>query len=830
VWGLTAAGEALIQDLRLGIRLIARNRAFAAFGVLSLALGIGATSAVFSLFEAIVLRPLPVREPERLVVLSFAMPGQSPNSNLPYPQFERMRIDGQTLDGLFAWTRIPRISVEVGESTELASAAGVTGDYHRTLGLQAALGRLLTPEDDRPGHAAVAVISHGYWRRRFGGSTSVVDRALSINQVPFAVVGVEPANFRGVTVGSSPDVTVPIRALDLLRESPAPWDEPFATWIEVMGRRKAGVSLPEAGQDLNLIFRRVNADAARSMPSGSFAARVAREANLLVESGTTGGVSGLRHGYGRWLRLLLAMLGVVLLLACMNVATLLLSRSEARRPEIATRLALGAGRSRIVRQLVTETGLVAALGGALGALLAWWGSQVLFRLATSSPDGLPLDLTPNPRVIAFTAALSGASCLLVGVLPALRSVSLRPEPTGREMGRLMGRVVLDRILVASQVALSLTLLVCAGAFVRSLQSLWALDTGYDRNHVLLFSVDARLAGKRGGDVSVTYQRILDQLVALPAARAVGVSSVRPVSDGYYFVSTVTKVGDRALPDDRPIRIAFNNVGPGYFGALGMPLIVGRDFDRRDDGISPRVAIISEMLARHFSGNAVGQRIRLGSDDLHEVVGVVRDSRYARIKDAPREIVYLPLFQARPESLWYSPTFEVRYSGPLPLFVDRVRETVAQVEPRLTLFDVKTLDAQTEESLSRERLLAFLTSYFGGFALLLACIGIYGLMTYTVRRRTPELGLRMALGATPSRILWKVLGEASVPVWAGVAVGLVCSVAALRLVESELHGRNAAGVAAFSSATLVLLALAFTAASFPARRAAHLDPMTALRQE
>ena len=819
----------LAQDLRLGARLLGRSRAFALFSVLSLALGIGAICAVFSLFHSIVLRVLPVPDAERLVVLSFTLSGGPPNSNLPYPHFARMRSDNRTLDGLFAWTDIPRVSVGFGGRSEPASAAGVTGDYYGTLRLKPALGRLLTADDDQPGHAAVAVLSHGYWQRRFGGSAAVLEQGILVNQVPFRVVGVEPARFAGVTVGSPAEVSVPIRARDLLDERPVPWSDPFATWIEVMGRLKPGTTLDQATQDLNLIFRRVNDDAAAAQAANSFAARVAKEAHLRVDAGARGGFSGLRNGYEHWLRLLLALLGAVHVLACLNVATLLLSRSETRRQEIATRLALGAGRWRIVRQLLTETGLVAALGGGLGVWLAWGGSRALLRLATASSSTLPVDLTPDVRVVGFTVAVAALSCLLVGILPALRSSSLAPGAPVREIGGPKSRL-LDRTLVASQVALSLVLLVCAGLFLRSLASLWRADAGYDRRSVLMFSVDAHLAGRRGADVPASYWRLFEQLELVPGAASVAVSSVRPVSDSYYLVGTVTQVGARTLPDGEPIRIAYNNVSPGYFRTLALPLVSGRDFDRRDDADSPPVAIVSEKLARHFVGDPVGQRVRLGKSDLREVVGVARDSRYANVRDAPREVVYLPLWQARPDGFWFAPSFEIRYAGPLPEILGRVRESVDRVDPQLVPFRVKTLEAQTQESLVRERLLALLTSFFGGFALLLACIGLYGLMACTVARRTSELSLRMALGASPARICRTVMAESVSTVTIGALAGLLAALGVARHLASQVHGLDPRDLRVLAGSTATLLVLVSLASYLPAHRASRIEPTTALRQE
>jgi predicted permease len=824
-WGYRAV-DALSLDLRLGLRLLARHRTFAVFAVASLGLGIGGASAVFAVFDAIVLQELPVPRPEQLVTLSFQVPPRGPNYSLPYPHFERMRSDNATLRGLFAWTTA-QVNVTDGDDAQLASALAVTGDYHTTLELQPALGRLLTAADDAAGQPFVAVLSHGYWRRRFGGSSAVLGRAIAVNQASFTVVGVEPDGFRGVSLGRTFDLVVPIHSLDVVNGRRSSWSNAFATWIEVMGRRRPGIAFTEAARDLEGLFRSVSVAAAEGQPEGSFAARAARQGRLIVEPGARGGASGLRNNHERWLRLLLLTLGAVLLLACLNVATLLLARAQARRPEIATRLALGAGRSRLVRQLLTEAGVIAALGAGLGTLLARWNGGVLLRLLTPNNETPPFELSPRPSVIAFTALVSCLSCLVVGVLPALRATSLHGVAGSRLLGG--GRRGLERSLVGLQAALSLVLVVMALLFARNLEQLWAIDPGYDRNGVLMFSVDARLAGRRGPEIPAAYRQLLDELRALPRVEAASLSSVRPVSDNYYFIDVVSMLGGRELTDDHAVRVAFNNVGPGFFRAIGQPLVLGRDFDARDDVASPRVAIVSEKLARRFTGNPVGQTLRLGRE-VREVVGVAKDTRYANVKDLPRDVVYLPLFQAAPEAVWYSPSFEVRHAGQASELLPRVREAVARFDRRLGIFGVRTLEDQTRASLARERLLALLTGYAALFALLLAGIGLYGLVSCGVSQRVPELGLRMALGARPSLIAWLAVRDSALTVAAGVLLGLLGCLAAVGLLRSQLYGLEATDPTVLATAVALLFVLAAAASFVPARRAARIDPMTALRAE
>jgi predicted permease len=814
--------SAFFRDARFGARLLARSPMFTLFAVVSLALGIGATTAIFALFDAIVLRTLPVPEPDRLVVASFGGPRGRFNYSLPYPHFERIRERNTTLDGLFATNPFGRVTVTLDGVPEIAQGIYVTGDYHRTLRLTPALGRLLEPDDDRPGQA-VAVLNHAYWQRRFGGRADAVGAAVLLNGVPFTVVGVEPEGFAGTEVGRTYDISVPMRALERLSDGPPLWNEAFATWIYMMGRMKPGVSIATAEAEMKAIFAQVSLDAAR----GADQERLARDHQLRLESAATGNHSDLRSAYERWLEMLLLVLGAVLLLASLNVATLMLSRADARQREITTRLALGAGRLQIVRQLLTEAVVLAGIAGALGLAMASWGSHAVLRMAVPASDRLPIEPAVDYRMLAFAAASALLTCVLFGLVPAIRATSPRPFLATRQLGGGRRRRRMARVLVASQVALSLVLLAGAGLFLRTLDKIWALDTGYDRNNVLMFSVDARLAGKRGPDVLNTYRQLLEELGSVRGARSVTASIVRPVSDSYYLISSVREVGEKSFPDDQRIRVAFNMVAPGYFSTLGIPLLAGRDFDRRDSAEGTKVVIVSERMARHFDGHPVGQRIGSGPD-AREVVGVARDIRYANVKDAPREVLYYPLFQAESLSFW--PTFEVRYTGDASDALQSIREAVSRTDPGLTMFRVTTLEAQTRDSLSRERLLATLTSCVGAFAALLAGIGLYGLMAYGVTQRTAEIGLRMAMGAQPAAVRWLIIRDAAAMVLAGAAVGLLGALAMARLVEAQLFGIAPHDPLALAGATLVLLVAASLAAFLPARRAARIDPMAALRCE
>jgi predicted permease len=706
---------------------------------------------------------MPVGDPNRLVVLAFAAGGSRPNNYLTYPLFDRLRSANTTLESLFAWTGSgARRSLRIDGHLEIVSAAFVSGAYHRTLRLQPALGRLLSDEDDQPNTATSIVISYGHWQRRFGGDPSVIGKQIIANDVTYTIVGVEPRGFVGANVGAAPDVTFPLRASSHGTTGPGPWNAANATWIEVIGRLKPGVTPEQSAHELTAIFR--------NMGAGVPAPPTAPPPTIFVEAGRGGGQSVIRNAYQQRLRVMLTMMTAVLLLASLNVATLLLARAEARRDEITMRLALGASRWRVIRQLLTESAILATAGGTLGLLLAWWASQTLLTVAIRDTVGIGIDVTPDARVLTFTLAASAITCLVFGLLPAVRSTaqtaSVRREVRGRRQRWL------ERTLVASQTAVSLVLLVFMALFLRSLNNLWARDPGYVRENVALFSTDARLAGKKRDDFPATYRAVLDALRATPGVTHAAIATVAPISTTYYFVNGAARLGDKNFSGDQRIRVATNYLSPGYFDTLGIPLTAGRDFDFRDGPTAPKVVIISERLAAKFDGAALGQMVECQS----------------------------------------------------------IRDTVARVDPALTLFNLNTLESYTRESLSAERLMAATSTYVGGFALLLAAIGLYGLMTYSITERTAEIGLRMALGSSPGQVRTMVLRNGAATVLVGIVAGLGAALWLVGFAREQIVDVKPIDPASFAVAAVVLLAVASAAAWLPALRASRIDPITALRHE
>jgi predicted permease len=837
MWGWTFL-ERLWQDVRYAARMLRNTPAFTVVAVLSLALGIGANTAIFSLLNAIILRLLPVPDPHQIVQFTYTFPSDGPNnwnSYFGYPQLERFRTQATAISGIFGGTQINRVNVGWNGTAGLAQCDAYTDNFFSVLGIAPQLGRLFVTGDDREG-ADVAVLSDRYWRSRFAADPAIVGQSVLINQIPFTVIGIAPPEFSGIYVGAVRDIWVPLRALDRFTRDPNRWHASFTSWLRVAGRLRPGVSPVQAEAELDVIYRRLLAEQLadsqhRDSPSMQ---RFVRESHLVLRPAANGMLSGLRETYALPLKLLMGVAGIVLLISCANVANLVLARASRRRREIALRMALGSGRARIVRQLLTESLLVACGGGVLALAIAWWGGDALVRMISTGDSPLPLDVRPDWLVFGFTAAVSLASGILFGLAPAIRSTHLDPGSALKEGTRgTTGRSrLLDRVLVAVQVTLSMVLITGAGLFTRTVENLRHVDVGYDRDNILMFSVDARLAGYPGERAAALYRVILDQVRALPGVRSASVSIVRPVDGEYYLIDRIGEVDGRKLPDGESIKVAWNAMSPGYFSTIGTPILLGRDFDLRDAAAASRVVIVNESLAHQaLPGlNPIGHRL-----DGAEVIGVVKESLYGGAREQPRAVLYRPLFQSQggaDPSGWVGAgavSFELRYRSGAGL-VDAVRQAIASVDRNVPIFRVKTLHTQTEDSFLRERLLATISSFFGGLALLLACLGLYGLMAYAVARRTAEIGIRMALGARGRQIIWLILRETLWLVLAGIASGVPLAVALSRYTRSLLFGVSPADPAILAGSIAAMIAVAALAGYLPARRASRVDPMVALRYE
>jgi predicted permease len=814
--------EHFVQDLRYGLRALRKNPGFAAVAVLTTGLGIGANTAVFTLLNAAILRPLPVHDPDQLVYLQ-----GGGNSYFSYPLFERLRDRTRALGGVFATTLLERLNVIVDGNAGVASGTLVSGDYFGVLGLAPYLGRLLTPDDDRAGNP-VAVISYGFWQSRFGAEAAIVGKTVALNSVPVTIVGVTPPRFFGVTVGRSSDLTLPMRFRDRLYAGSGWWDQPFITWLQIVARLRPGVSRDDARAELDGIYRQSLAEFATTASETD--RRIAQRSHMEVLPASTGLASGVQR-FAPALRFLMWIAAVVLLIACANVANLLLARSEARQREIAIRLALGASRARLIRQFLTESALVGAAGGALGLLFAVWGSQALTTMVSAGPIPMLLDAAPDWRVLGFTAVVSVATVLLFGLAPAWRATATDRNAglSGLRSASGTARLGWNRTLVATQLALSLVLVIAAGLFIRTVNNLLAVDAGYSRQNVLMFSTDASMLRYDARQTRALCDSILTAMATLPGVSRATASFVRPIDSAIYLVGGIGFVDGRTLDVDHRIRFAFNVVSPGYFSGLDVPLFMGRDFGPQDTAESPKVAIVNETMARQlFSGNnPLGRRFGDSASEVFEVAGVVKDTKYANLLDAPRGLVYFPINQTTWE---YPVTFLLRYTGAVGPLTEAVRRKVAAIDPNLPIYRTNTLEFEARGSLLRQRLLAAMSMLFGGTALLLACLGLYGLMSFAVARRGKEIGVRMALGARRSEVRWMIVRESLRLIGVGIIIGVPSAVILMRLTRSFLFGLTTTDPLTLCTAVAVLAVVALSAAYVPARRASRVDPMVALRVE
>jgi predicted permease len=843
MWGWVSL-ERWMQDLRFGLRVLRKHKGFSLIAVLLLALGIGANTALFSVVDAVLLRTLPVSAPERLVLLSRSSSGTA-TDNFSFGMYERLRDTDQTLAGLLAYYPLRLTASVDGQPEPAISGQLVTGNYYAVLSVKAARGRMLTPDDDRASGAhPVCVISDGYWQRRFGRSADVIGKTIALSNQPFTIIGVTPPEFFGTEVGAAMDITVPLTMQEQVMPGIRSFMQGGDVRLRLFGRLRDGVKMEQAQASLGLLYQQYMADEFNRIANrakGKPADPKMLAERLLVASGSQG-LSALRRQFSQSLLVLTGVVALVLLIACANVAGLMLARAVTRRQEMAVRLALGAGRGRLMRQLLTESLLLAGLGGLLGWLFAWWGTQLLLPWLSQGEIPLHLSFKPDLRLLVFTAAAALLTSVLFGLAPAWQAtrVDLQAalKPDAQAAGRRGARLSIGQVFVIAQVALSLLLLVGAGLFVRSLQKLQQVDTGFARENVVVLKLEP-VGSDRKWDVltrlTTMYDELLRRAQALPGVQAASLIGYSPMSRREWLAmgGTPNNMVEIEVPgytpsSDDEMEIHWTQVYPNSFAALGIPLIVGRDISAQDNSRAPRVAIINESMARRFFGNEnpLGRRFGLRTGEV-EIIGVAKDVKYRSFREPGRPMFYTPFQQ--PGTSRGQMTLVVRANGdPVPLAAALQREARA-LDPAMPMFTAETLAAQLDASLAQERLVATLSSGFGLLALLLACIGLYGVMAYDMARRTQEIGIRMALGASAGRVVQLILRETLWLVGIGVVIGLGAALQATRWVKSLLFGLQPYDPLTIGLAVLVLLTVAAIAGYLPARRASRVDPMVALRQ-
>jgi predicted permease len=822
--GWESIAGSVVQDVRYAGRMLWRSPGFAAVAVLTLGLGIGANTAIFTLVDAVLLTALPVEDPHQLVVLD-VVTARGEKQNLSYPLFERIRDDLVALSGVFAaLDGVDRMDVSMAGSSGQPEEAGVqlvSGEYFPVLGVRALIGRTLAPDDNRPGgDPAVAVLSYNFWKRRLAGDPAVLGASLVIKQQPVTVVGVAPEGFFGEAVGRAPDLWLPLVMQPRFARGMSLLERPNVGWLRVVGRLRPGATPDTADAALAVAIARIQSETTEF-------SKYARRISVRSSDGSRG-LPDFRERFSVPLRILAGMVAVVLLIACANLANLLLARATAREREMSVRLAIGAGRRRLVRQLLTESLLVAALGGVLGLLLAWWGSRVLLVLASSDSTPIPIDVTLNAHVLGFTTALSLATVVMFGLAPALTvsrvdvGTALKAHGGSQRRGRLSG------ILLVTQIALSLALLTGAALFSQTLRNLQKRDLGFAPDALLELRIEPQASGYRPDQFADLSRRIVDRLKAVP-----GVSSASFTHAGFGGgVSTTCCIAVEGFAhepgEDRQIRTL--GVSPGYFQTMRLPLLRGRDFVAQDGKLDPQqmtVAIVNEAFVRRYRGgrDPVGARFGWGDPPnvkyAFEIVGVARDAVYEDLRERIAPLIYLPIP--------WGDTFVIRAAGPPDAVKRAVQREVGAVDANLDS-SMRTVAMALERAVVREKVLSRLSSFFAMLAALLAGVGLYGLMAYAVVGRTREIGIRMALGAAGGVVLRAEMRSAARLVAIGIVVGVPMAVGVGRLVGSQLFGVSGADPLTVAVATALLSLVAGAAAYVPARRASRVDPTIALRWE
>jgi len=830
------------RDLRYAVRLLVKNPGFAAIAILTLAIGIGANTAIFSLVNGLLLNRLPVREPDRLVLFT-SETGEGTSTGSPptgaWPRFStevyrHLASQPLPLESLAAVRSGPStVSVRLpGEQTiaERAVAHPVSGNYFATLGVSAAIGRTLQPDDEPPSAAPVAVVSDGYWRQQLHADRQAIGTIAIVNGTAFTIVGVTPRDFFGERVRRAPDFWVPLTLQPVIELRPSFVTQNDAYWLNLVGRLRPGATRTEAARATTLALQAFLRTAAGANLSAD-RAREIQESHVELFDGS-GGVSGLRLQYSEPLRILVAVVALVLLIACANVGNLLLTRAAARQREISVRLALGAGRGRLIRQLLTESLLLATLGGIAGVLAARWVAAALLALVSRTA---PVAATVSGPVLLFTVIVTTIAGLLFGLAPAayagrLDLVGGLKSRIGADPAR-RGRLGAAETLVVAQIAASLVLLVGASLFARSLINLQRQPYGFDEEHVLLARYNPRLAGYKSETIAALHRRIHERLAALPDVRSATLNTYSPFSGSTSSNSGHVR-GYTPKPDEN-VQFEMVFVGPDYPETLGISLRAGRALDRRDAAGAPRVAMVNETFVRTYLAHDPAIGHRFGFDDKPEndieIVGVLADAQFHNPKEPVAPITFLPLMQEASQFALQAEAV-VRTKGDPVTAANELRRAIGDVDPNVPVNDPRPLRDQVNDNFSSARLAARFVGFFGAMALLLASVGLYGVVSQGVARRTTEIGVRLALGAQRRDVLWMVFRDTIVLVAIGVGVGVPISFAAARLISSQLFGLGTVDGSSLSLSIGVLVSVAAIAAAVPAQRAARVDPMFALRAE
>jgi len=818
----------MLSDLRYTFRTLLRSPGFTLVAVLTLALGIGATTAIFSLFDAVVLKSLPVRNPDELFIANGGH----------YGLYQALRKETDLFSDVTASGSIEDLDATIdGGVPEKTGVSLVSASYFSTLGVPALMGRVFVAGDERPaGEPAIAVVSHAYWQRRLARDPAVIGRVVRVGRVPIEIVGVAPAGFFGEEVGVSPDLWVPLTMWASIVPGRDLLNSPGTSWLRIIGRLKPGVSVPQAEARLTVTFRRVLEGIFGLSTSGDVRRDIDESTLRLTPAGQ--GVSRLRGRFAQPLQLLLAAVVLVLLISCANVANLLLARAASRRRDIDLRLALGMSRPRLVRQLMTESLVLSSLGAVLGLAFAWLGREALLRLVSADGSRVPVAVDIDARLIAFVAVVSVATALLFGSVPAWRSLraSLVASLAVRRGSGTRSNQAVSPLLVVAQVAVSLVLVMGAGLFLRTLTNLRNVDLGFVPEQLMVLNTNPQAAGYKGQNAVAITQRVLERLRTTP-----GVTAASYSENGVLFGrdSSTDLVRPQGFPAAASYpRASWDVVGPMYFSSMGIPLVSGRDFTDRDNESSSQVVVINETMARRFFAgtNPIGRRLVWGAGDKQtgfEIVAVARDVKQGSPRDEPQLRFYLPyrqLMVTRPSWIPASVQFLVRTAAEPTAMLPVLQQAIPMEDARLSVSQAYVAPEMVDRVLVQERMIAKLSIAFGLLAVGLACIGLYGLIGYQVVQRTSEIGIRMALGAQRTDVLWEILRRALVWTAAGVVLGLPLALIASRAAESLLFGLNPMDIVTLSAAAVLMLILGTFAAYIPARRASRVDPIVALRYE